>query len=131
MFVHLRFSAVCDLKTRLLSAVDVIATVSWFCIITRERWFRVHIIHVEILSISVISSVRFPSLYIYIYIYIYWLCWLNWIDWNKCFWNLNCLLMLNWIVWNRTVLCIKMDLALNNLQWLICHKPNQNLWAYE
>ena len=38
-------------------------------------------------------------------------------------------LMLNLIVWNRTVLCIKMDLALNNLQWLICHKtqskPNQ------
>ena len=29
--------------------------------------------------------------------------------------------MLNQIVWNRTV-CIKMDLVLNNLQWLICHK---------
>ena len=29
--------------------------------------------------------------------------------------------MLNWIVWNRTI-CIKMDLALNNLQRLICHK---------
>ena len=29
--------------------------------------------------------------------------------------------MLNWIVWNRTI-CIKMDLALNNLQGLICHK---------
>ena len=27
-FVHLHFSAVCDLKTRLISAVDVIATVS-------------------------------------------------------------------------------------------------------
>ena len=26
------------------------------------------------------------------------------------------------------IICIKMDLALNNLQWLICHKtkPNQN-----
>ena len=33
----------------------------------------------------------------------------------------NCVLMLNWIVWNRTI-CIKMDLALNNLQRLICHK---------
>ena len=59
-FVH-HFSAVCDLKTRLLSAVDVIATVSWFCVITREWWFHVHIIHVKILSISVIYSVCFPS----------------------------------------------------------------------
>ena len=33
----------------------------------------------------------------------------------KCFWQLNLILMLNWIVWNRTI-CIKMDLALNNLQ---------------
>ena len=40
---------------------------------------------------------------------------------QKCFWELNCVLMLYWIVWNRTV-CIKMDLALNNLQRLICHK---------
>ena len=30
--------------------------------------------------------------------------------------------MLNWIVWNRTDIYIKMDLALNNLQWLTCHK---------
>ena len=45
--------------------------------------------------------------------------WLNWRAW--CFWQLNCVLMLNWIVWNRTIL-IKMDLALNNLQRLICHK---------
>ena len=29
--------------------------------------------------------------------------------------------MLNWIVWNRTI-CIKMDVALNNLQRLICYK---------
>ena len=29
--------------------------------------------------------------------------------------------MLNWIVWNRTIF-IKMDLALHNLQRLICHK---------
>ena len=48
-----------DLKTRLLSAVDVIATVSWFCIITREWWLCVHFIHVEIPSISVINSVCF------------------------------------------------------------------------
>ena len=33
--------------------------------------------------------------------------------------------MLNWIVWNRTI-CIKMDLALNNLQRLICHKIKSN-----
>ena len=59
MFVHLLFGAVCDLKTCLLMAVDVIATVSWFCVITRGRWLRVYIIHVEILSISVIYSVRF------------------------------------------------------------------------
>ena len=44
---------------RLLTAVDVIATVSWFCVIMWERWFRVYIIHVEILSVSVIYSVRF------------------------------------------------------------------------
>ena len=59
--VHFHFSAVWDLKTHLLSAIDVIATVSWFCVITRVWWFHVHIIHVEILSISVIYSVRFPS----------------------------------------------------------------------
>ena len=29
--------------------------------------------------------------------------------------------MLDWIIWNRTI-CIKMDLALNNRQRLICHK---------
>ena len=39
----------------------------------------------------------------------------------KCFWQLNCVLMLNGITWNRTI-CIKMDLVLNNLQRLICHK---------
>ena len=32
--------------------------------------------------------------------------------------------MLNWIFWN--CLCIKMDLALNNLQWLICLKTKHN-----
>ena len=32
--------------------------------------------------------------------------------------------MLNWIVWNRIelIIYIKMDLVLNNLQRLICHK---------
>ena len=30
--------------------------------------------------------------------------------------------MLNWIVWNRTVYMYKIDLVLNNLEWLICHK---------
>ena len=34
--------------------------------------------------------------------------------------------MLNWIVWKRTDICKKMDLALNNLQWLICHKTQTN-----
>ena len=35
--------------------------------------------------------------------------------------------MLNWTAWNRTVYMYKMDLALTNLQWLMCHKtkPNQ------
>ena len=33
--------------------------------------------------------------------------------------------MLNWIVWNRTIF-IKMDLALNNLQKLICQKNPTN-----
>ena len=35
--------------------------------------------------------------------------------------ELNSVLMLNWIAWNKTV-CIKMDLVLNDLQWLMCHK---------
>ena len=36
------------------------------------------------------------------------------------------ILILNWIVWNRTVLCIKIDLAFNNLQRLKCHKTKLN-----
>ena len=36
--------------------------------------------------------------------------------------ELNYVLIPNWIVWNRTVFMNKMDLALNNLRWLICHK---------
>ena len=39
----------------------------------------------------------------------------------KLYLHLNCVFILNWIIWNRTI-CIKMDLALNNLQRLICHK---------
>ena len=74
---------------------------------------------------------------------------LNCFKWN-CFWYLNCsyaklnclkkncsrhwncVLMLNWIVWNRTVYMYQRDLALNNLQWLICHKtkPNQT-WLFK
>ena len=35
--------------------------------------------------------------------------------------------MLDWIIWNR-IICIKMDLTLNGLQRLICHKtqPTNN-----
>ena len=40
--------------------------------------------------------------------------------------ELNCALMLNWIVWNRTVYKYKTDLALNNLQWLLCHETKSN-----
>ena len=53
--------------------------------------------------------------------------WLNWIAWNRNdFWQLNCVLILNWIVWNQTVYLYKMDLALNNLLKLICHKTQTN-----
>ena len=34
--------------------------------------------------------------------------------------------MLYWIAWNRTVYLYIMDLALNNLQGLICHKTQTN-----
>ena len=60
--IHLHFwCAVCDfLKTSLISAVDVIATISWCCVITRERWFRVHFIHAEIsLYLTSIRSFSF------------------------------------------------------------------------
>ena len=39
----------------------------------------------------------------------------------KLYLHLNSVIMLNWIVYNR-IICIKMDLALNNRQRLICHK---------
>ena len=65
-------------------------------------------------------------------------------------WKQKIVLMLNWIE-IELFICIKMDLELNNLQWLMCHKtqPNQteskvitrfhvfdyrnpvNLWDYE
>ena len=41
--------------------------------------------------------------------------------------QLNLVLMLNWIVWNKTVYLYKMDLALNNLQRLICHKTQTQI----
>ena len=34
--------------------------------------------------------------------------------------------MLNWIVEIELTICMKMDLALNNLQRLICHKTQTN-----
>ena len=43
--------------------------------------------------------------------------------------ELNSIFMLNWIVWNRTV-CIKMYIALNNLQYWICHKTKPNFKQY-
>ena len=36
--------------------------------------------------------------------------------------ELNCVLIQNRIVWNKLSICIIIDLALNNLQWLVCHK---------
>ena len=63
-------------------------------------------------------------------IYMFWhltkyLLILNWISWIRTVW-------LNWIAWNRNVfeiqltICIKIDLVLNNLQRLICHKTQPN-----
>ena len=36
--------------------------------------------------------------------------------------------MLKWIVWNRTDYLYKMNLALNNLQKLICHKNQPTIY---
>ena len=33
--------------------------------------------------------------------------------------------MLDWIFWMELIIYVKMDLALNNLQRLICHKSHQ------
>ena len=38
--------------------------------------------------------------------------------------------MLSWIVWNRSVVYTKMDLAINNLQKLICHNKQTNKHMY-
>ena len=56
--------------------------------------------------------------------------WLNRIAWNRKVWQLNCVLMLNWIVEIELFICIKMDLALNNLQSLIYHKTQTNKHSY-
>ena len=61
--------------------------------------------------------------------------WLNYIAWNwNVFWQLNCVLMLNWFIEIELFICKKkMDLALNNLQKLICHKPkltNKQVYIY-
>ena len=65
---------------------------------------------------------------------------LNWILWNRAvsdnetlylslreFFEIGLFCVLNWFVWSCTVYMFKIDLALDNLQWLICHKtkPNQ------
>ena len=68
---------------------------------------------------------------------------LNWITWNRTFWifKLCTYAKLNCLKWNfltlklylcltelfeiELIICIKMNLALNNLQRLICHKPKQ------
>ena len=64
---------------------------------------------------------------------------LNWIVWNGTILTfklnsfkmgqieINRVLILNWFVWNRTGYMYKIDLTLNNLQWLTCYetKPNQ------
>ena len=47
---------------------------------------------------------------------------LNWIVWNGTVLDIETVLTLNWIVWNSTDYLYKIDLALNNLQKLICHK---------
>ena len=55
---------------------------------------------------------------------------LNLIVWNGTVFDIETVLRLNWIVWNKTDFCIKIDLGLNNLQRLICHKTqttNQNI----
>ena len=51
---------------------------------------------------------------------------LNSLKW-KCFRQLNYVLMLNWIVLKEQIIYIKMDLVLNNLQRLICHKTQQTV----
>ena len=54
---------------------------------------------------------------------------LNSLAWNRTVLNSNCVLMLTEFFEIKLFICMKMDLALNNLQWLICHKtkPNQTI----
>ena len=47
---------------------------------------------------------------------------LNWISWNWTFLTFKLHTYAKGIVWNRTAYMFKMDLALNNLIWLMCHK---------
>ena len=50
--------------------------------------------------------------------------WLNWIAWNRnAFWLFKCFVVLFEL---ELFICLKMDLALNNLQRLICHKTQTN-----
>ena len=42
------------------------------------------------------------------------------------FWQLNCVLMLHWLFGIKLCICIKMDLALDNQQKLICHNTQTN-----
>ena len=55
---------------------------------------------------------------------------LNWTVGNGTTFEIETVLMLNWIIWNRIVYCIRLDLALNNLQRLICHKAQTNKKLY-
>ena len=42
--------------------------------------------------------------------------------WNRTVLDIETVLTLNLIVWIEQFICVKMDLAWNNQQWLICHK---------
>ena len=46
--------------------------------------------------------------------------------WHLIVYKQKTVLIPCWIVWNKTVYMYKMDLILNNLQWLICHKTKLN-----
>ena len=62
---------------------------------------------------------------------------LNWIVWNRKVFDNKTLckektiLILKCIVWNKTAYMHKYGLTRNDLQWFMCHKPNQTkpkLW---
>ena len=44
---------------------------------------------------------------------------------TNVFWQFNCVFMRNWIVWNITDFCVKINLAIDNLKLLICHKTQR------